>query len=130
MPLSSPRAGQGSVRAESARAVTGRRCPHSGEGKDFLTRRPSFFYEYSHNSGSKSRKLIPRCNMNRLSKGYKRTVDKILGRMATNGCSGQKPSFWAKKKTTTWPPNPQIIHFGTNIDIFGTFGPMPVQRTM
>ena len=25
------------LRAESARAVTGRRCPHSGEGEDFLT---------------------------------------------------------------------------------------------
>ena len=35
-----------------------------------------------------------------------------------------------KTKTTTWPPNPEIIHFGTNIDIFDTFGPMPVQKTM
>ena len=31
-------------RAESARAVTGRRCPHSGEGEDFLTRQPGFFF--------------------------------------------------------------------------------------
>ena len=29
-------------RVESARAVTGRRCPHSGEGEDFLRRQPGF----------------------------------------------------------------------------------------
>ena len=31
-----------SLRAESARAVTGRRCPHSGEGEDFLTGQLNF----------------------------------------------------------------------------------------
>ena len=36
MRLSSPR-------AESARAVTGRLCPHSGEGGDFFARQPFFF---------------------------------------------------------------------------------------
>ena len=41
---------------ESARAVTGRRCPHSGEGEDFLTRQPGFFYENGCNSGTESRK--------------------------------------------------------------------------
>ena len=29
-----------SLRAESARAVTGRQCPHGGVGEDFLARRP------------------------------------------------------------------------------------------
>ena len=29
-----------SPRAESVRAVTGRRCPHSGVGEDFLVHRP------------------------------------------------------------------------------------------
>ena len=33
-----------SPRTESAGAITGRRCPHSGEGEDFLTRQPSFFF--------------------------------------------------------------------------------------
>ena len=33
-----------SPRAESARAVTGRRCPHSGDGEDFLTHQPGFFF--------------------------------------------------------------------------------------
>ena len=39
--LSSPRVK--GLRAESARAVTGRRCPHSGEGEDFLTHQLFFF---------------------------------------------------------------------------------------
>ena len=42
-PLSSPRAkraGPKGLGAESARAVTGRRCPHSGVGEDFLAHRP------------------------------------------------------------------------------------------
>ena len=29
--------------AESAKAVTGRRCPHSGVGEDFFARWPVFF---------------------------------------------------------------------------------------
>ena len=39
---------------ESAKAVTGRQCPHSGEGEDFLARRSSYFYENGHYSGTKS----------------------------------------------------------------------------
>ena len=39
------RAGQKGLRAESARAVTGRRCPHSREGEDFLTGQSDFFTE-------------------------------------------------------------------------------------
>ena len=31
--------------AESGRAVTGRRCPHSGVGEDFLVCRPFFFLQ-------------------------------------------------------------------------------------
>ena len=41
--LSSPRAKRAGPKgpcAESARAVTGRRCPHSGVGEDFLVHRP------------------------------------------------------------------------------------------
>ena len=61
--LTSPRAkraGPKGLRAESARAVTGRRCPHSGEGEDFLTRQPGFFYENGCNSGTESRKMAPK----------------------------------------------------------------------
>ena len=45
-------AGPKGLCAKSARAVTGRRCPHSGEGEVFFTRHPSFFYENGHNSGT------------------------------------------------------------------------------
>ena len=44
-------------RVESARAVTGRQCPYSGEGEDFLAPRLFFFYKNGHNSGTKSRKI-------------------------------------------------------------------------
>ena len=40
-----------------ARAVTGRLCPHSGVGEDFLARRPVFFYENDSSSGTKSQKI-------------------------------------------------------------------------
>ena len=54
--LSSPRAK--GLRAESARAVTGRWCPHSGEGEDFFDGSTKFFYGNSCNSGTESRKII------------------------------------------------------------------------
>ena len=89
-----------SPRAKSARAFTGRWYPHSGEGEDFLTRRPiSFFYKNSHKSETRSRKSIPRWEMNRLSKGYKQAVDQYC--MAKIGFLGQKPRFRAQKKTFT-----------------------------
>ena len=58
--LSSPRAkhaGPMGLRAESARAVTGRRCP---QGKDFLMGQLNFFYENCCNSGTESRKIDPK----------------------------------------------------------------------
>ena len=45
-----------SPRASSARAVTGRRCPHRGMGEDFLARRPGSPHENGRNSETKSRK--------------------------------------------------------------------------
>ena len=61
--LSNPRAkraGPKGLCAESARAVTGRQCPHSEEAEDFLTQRPFFFYENGCNSGTESRKIVPK----------------------------------------------------------------------
>ena len=49
-----------SPRAESARAVTGRRCPHSGEGEDFLNCQTVFFYENCCISGTESQKIDPK----------------------------------------------------------------------
>ena len=43
-----------------ARAFTGRQCPHSGRGEDFLTGQPDFFYGNSCNSGTESRKIDPK----------------------------------------------------------------------
>ena len=58
--LSSPRAGPKGLRAESARAVTGRRCPHSGRGEDFLTGQPDFFTETAVTPERKVQKWFPR----------------------------------------------------------------------
>ena len=55
--LSSPRAkhaGPKGLRAESARDVTGRQCPHSGEGEDFVMRQPSFFFYKTAITGNKN----------------------------------------------------------------------------
>ena len=46
--------------AESARAVTGRWCPRSGAGEDFLAHGLFFFYRNSHNSETKSQKIVPK----------------------------------------------------------------------
>ena len=58
-----------SPRAESARAVTGRRCPHSGEGEDFLSRQPDFLTETAVTLDRKVEKLFPRWEINRHVEG-------------------------------------------------------------
>ena len=70
--LSSPRAkleGPKGLRAESARAVTGRRCPHSGRGEDFLSRQPIFFTETAVTPERKVEKWFPRWEINRHAEG-------------------------------------------------------------
>ena len=70
--LSSPRAkraGPKGPRAESARAVTGRRCPHSGRGEDFLSRQPDFFTETAVTPERKVEKSFPRWEINRHVEG-------------------------------------------------------------
>ena len=58
-----------SPHAESARAVTGRRCPHSGEGEDFLMGQLNFFTKTAVTPERKVEKLIPRWEINRHAKG-------------------------------------------------------------
>ena len=70
------------LRADGARAVTGRRCPHSGEGEDFLTGRPDFVTETAVTPERKVEKSIPRWEMNRHSEDYKWVIDQDWGRMA------------------------------------------------
>ena len=66
--LSSPR--PKGLCAESARAVTGRRCPHSGKGEDFLTRQPGFFFtKTAVTPERKVEKSFPRSEINRHGKG-------------------------------------------------------------
>ena len=70
--LSSPRAkltGSKGLRAESARAFTGRRNSHSGRGEDFLSRQPDFFTETAVTSERKVEKSFPRWEINRHDKG-------------------------------------------------------------
>ena len=70
--LSSPRAKRGGpkgLRVESARAVTGRRCPHSGEGEDFLTGQLNFFTETAVTPERKVEKSFPRSEINRHAEG-------------------------------------------------------------
>ena len=58
-----------SLRAESARAVTGRRCPHSGKGEDFLMGQLNFFTETAVTPERKVEKSIPRWEINRHAEG-------------------------------------------------------------
>ena len=72
MNLSSPRAkraGLKGLRAECASAVTGRRCPHSGKGEDFLTGQPDFFTETAVTPERKVEKSFPRWEINRHGEG-------------------------------------------------------------
>ena len=79
-----------SPRAESARAVTGRRCPHSGKGEDFLTGKPDFFTETAVTPERKVEKSFPRCEIDRHAKGYNWVIDQNWGRMAKIGFLDQK----------------------------------------
>ena len=58
-----------SPRAESARAFTGRRCPHSGRGEDFLTGQPNFFTETAVTPERKVEKSFRRWEINRHAEG-------------------------------------------------------------
>ena len=53
------------LRAESARAVTGRRCHHSGKGEDFLTGQLNSFTKTAVTPERKVEKLFPRWEINR-----------------------------------------------------------------
>ena len=67
--LRAKRAGPKGLRAESARAVTGRRCPHIGEGEDFLTGQPDFFTETAVTPDRKVEKWFPMWEINRHAEG-------------------------------------------------------------
>ena len=60
---------QKGLRAESARAVTGRRCPNNGEGEDFLMGQLNFFTKTAVTPERKVEKSIPRWEINRHAEG-------------------------------------------------------------
>ena len=55
--------------ALSARAFTGRRCPHSGREEDFLTGQLNFFTETAVTPERKVEKSFPRWEINRHAEG-------------------------------------------------------------
>ena len=57
------------LRAESARAFTGRRNSHSGTGEDFLTGQPNFFTETAVTPERKVEKWFPKWEINRHAEG-------------------------------------------------------------
>ena len=63
------RVGPKGLRAQSARAFTGRRCPYSGKGEDFLSRQPNFFTETAVTPERKVEKSFPRWEINRHAEG-------------------------------------------------------------
>ena len=52
-----------------ARAFTGRRCPHSGKGEDFLTGQQNFFTETAVTLERKVEKSFPMWEINRHAEG-------------------------------------------------------------
>ena len=87
-----------SLRAESARAVTGRRCPQSGEGEDFLAHQLFFFMKTAITLDRKVKNSVSSWEMNRLSEGYKRAVNLNWSRRAKIEFFGPKSRFQAQKK--------------------------------
>ena len=57
------------LRAESARAFTGRRNSQSGRGEDFLSRQPIFYTETAVTSEQKVEKSFQRWEINHNDKG-------------------------------------------------------------
>ena len=95
-------AGPKGLRAESARAVTGRRNSYSGRGEDFLTGQTNLFTEKAVTPERKVEKWFPRWEINRHGEGEKWVINENWGRMAKIGFFGQKPKFWAQKKRVTF----------------------------
>ena len=63
------RTGPKGLRAESARAFSGRRNSHSGRGEDFLSHQLIFFTETAVTPERKVKKSFPRWEINRHAKG-------------------------------------------------------------
>ena len=102
--FSSPRAkgrGPRGLRAESARAVTGRRCPCNGVGEDFLVRRHFFLTKTDVSRKRRVKKSIR-------SRGLQTGIDEIKGPLAKHRFSSRNPNCWAQKKRSLLATTGQI----------------------
>ena len=128
------RAGLKGLCADSARAVTGRRCPHSGEGEDFFSRQPDFFTETAVNRERKVEKIDPKVGNEPSLRGLQMGHRPKLGSYGKIGFFGQKPRFWAQKKGPLLSSNHVMATTGKscskkkvafsqiNISLIGNFG--------
>ena len=71
--------------------------PQWGGGSFFGALAVFFFNKTTVTRKQKVEKSIPRCEMDRLSEGYKRAIDKILGPIAKNGLFWPKSEFLGQK---------------------------------
>ena len=88
-----------SSRAESTRAFTGRRCPHSGVGEDFLARRPGSPHENERNSETKSRTIDPKVPKRNQRRGLRAPLCQKTGSHTKTDFRAKIRIFGAKKKT-------------------------------
>ena len=99
------------ARAESATSVTGRLCPHSGEGKTFWRVGRVSFRKTTITRKRKVEKSFRRSDMSHLSEGYRRVVDKIWGRMESYRIrfSGPKKSVHFLMDIMFWPRPGKVV---------------------
>ena len=93
------------LRAESARAVTGRRCPHSGKGEDFLTGQPDFFTEKAVTPEPKVEKSFSKSEINRHAEAKNGSLTKIGVVWQTLEFLAKNRDFGPKKKRSLLDPN-------------------------
>ena len=84
--------------AESARAVTGRRCSHSGVGEDFLARRPGSPHENGRNSETKSRTIDPKVPKRNQRRGLRAPLCQKTRSHTKKRIFGPKSGFLGPKK--------------------------------
>ena len=70
-------------------AVTGKRCPHSGKGEDFLTGQLNFFTETAVTPERQVEKSFPRSEINHHAKN---------GSLTKIGVVWKKLDFWTKNR--------------------------------
>ena len=98
------------------RAVTGRRCPYSGEGRRLFDRSTNFFYKNCCNSGTESEKIDPKVGNERSLRGLQMGHWPKLGSYGKNRIFGPKNEILGPKKrihffnlTMFWPRPEKVV---------------------